>query len=798
MLQKINKYTQVLTQVLILFACVPEGYLCAAELTAAERDLALKRRDFRNLLGDFSLTLNELESTKADFEQEKNRSREFAAGLQAVGDKLACLEAELVQKQATQEELRQQLAQERCRSQWFANKAVRTRAASSKANREKNQLINKLLRENQAVMAMLTSQKNLLEQEVERLKQELDTNFLLAQNQALIKQQQRLTADFKQANKQADELKQYLVKAKTQLSEKYLRDTEAVNRKLEALEADFLAKKRELQALSKTYASIRDENVALKTNLAILKDENRTLRAEGASVTLRFLQDRVDIEHNLSKKLLQVRELALSKTCDKQKQCERLSNENSALSTRLTNLEQQNNVMGAMVTGLEQKLGVAKTTAGAAANKLFAQLTTEQRAYLQKLSKIKDLVSSQVVHKDQKLVEFGEKAQQMMTQLVDQKRKYAQVFEELQLAQASLQALKARQREAQTATPEDKQDQKLARHLAKNVARLEDKIAQLKEKERGLFKELELAKNESLILKSSIDEMYASNEKLLKENGVLKTKFEASENTLLMLKDQTRELSKREAELIEKVINFENQVETRGKAGKQVSAELDQKLQLARADYAKLKVEVQTLVDKLTSSSQLVTSLSKEASLYKEKVDAVTRHVGQKEEQLEGLKAKVRTLLSNIGLQDDLLGGAKKVEYLRLVADYQLERLTESVLISGKGKMEDSLQLILSDDLLVKRMVDRLARHEQQLRSAASQSNFGQIFSSIQKNKVRAEISKLYGLFLARASTGKGEDESFKTFRKLVATHFSDPEVEGVEAKQLADPGNLIMQKIQW
>lgn len=767
----------------------------ANEKLLLEQDLDLKRRDFKKLLVDFSAALDELERAKASFDDEKKQSSELGSQVQTLSDRLAVLQKEINTKHSTEKDLKSRLAAEKIKNQEMASKALKLRASSHKTQEEKERTIKSLLQENTMIMSKLTQEKIALEKEIKKLKKDLDNNFLVAQNEALIKHQQKLEVDFKDVTRQAEGLKKFLATAKTKLTNQYSLEREESMKKIAALEADFFAKQDSLKALNTSFLSLKDENDTLSKKLLMLNDENRRLRSENSNVTLKFLQDRVNIECKLGEKLSQVRQLALDSATGKKKKLQALIETNLEKSERLSQLEQDNQIMSAQINLLSQKLFVSKKTAKSAATKLFNQLKIEQLNYSEKLAKLKKLVGSRITLKDQKIVSFGNKTEAMMLELIEQKKRYSKMFEDLQLAQTSLDVLKSAQSK-QDLTPEEKEDQRVSRLMAKNIEKLSTEIAKMTTHKEELSKQLQLAKNESDILKSSVDEIYKSNDRLTNENQQLKTKFESSENSLLAMQDKTRELVKREAELIERIVNFENQVTSKNSSGKKNSLELDQKLQLARADYAQLKAEVQTLVTKLTASSQLVSNLSKEADDYKTTIAQVQNDGIVKEELIASLKNKMRALLSKIGLQEDLLGDDAKTEYLRLVADHQIELLTESVLVSGKGKMAESLQVVLENDELINRMIERLANYEQQLKAAMSQTNFGQIFSSIQRCKIHSEISKLYGLFLARASTGKGADDCFSKFKKIVAQHFSEPEIEELDITNLIDPKNLIMLKI--
>ncbi len=430
--------------------------------------------------------------------------------------------------------------------------------------------------------------------------------------------------------------------------------------------------------------------------------------------------------------------------------------------------------------------------------KLFDKLKAEQLKYASKLSQIKATVEDKIALKNEKISDFGKKTELMMADLIDQKRKFSAVFQELKIAQATLEGIREAKLSSEKPTKEEIKERKASELLAKNIEKLDSQILSMRDNERALVKQLELAQTETDLLKESINQLYDSNETLTSKNEALKSKLESSENNLLSLKDQARELTKREAELVDRVVNLELQFASGVKfEDEKVSEQLDQRLNLAKADYAKLREEVETLVEKLGKSNKLADSLRSEAVESRDQILALNKELEQRDAKVVEFKSKVQSLLSSLGLQGDLLSQDKKVEYLRLVADYNLEKLTESVLKTGKGRLDESLKVLINDDHLASKMVKRTENSHQQLSSANIEGNFGKIFSQLKKNQIKAELSKLYGFFLARASNGKGDDEAFRSYKKLSAQYFSDPSLMEVEIRHLSDPTNPLILKLE-
>lgn len=772
----------VIFTLLCLAFCVPSVF--ASEFSQLEEDLSVKQRDFKHLLEDFSQTLDELESTKADLDKEKQTSAALDNRVKDLGSRL--------------ESVSQDLQKNSLRATSDSSNQTKGLAEAGQSEAEKFDTLTQMSRENGRLIDRLTSERDKLKLDVDLLKKDLDSNQMLSENKSLISKQRKLEGELKNATRQSETLRAQLTKLKDSLGTKVAREKTVFGDKITQLDLSLAKKQDEVKSLQKTINVLRTDNIELGKMLTSTRDKNRELISGSTDVTLRFLQDRVAIEKEVGGKLAQVKELAVSKIKDKQAKMSDLIGQRNGMTKRLAKLEAENLAMKNQIKDLNSKVSSTKTVAKSAVQKLIEKLKEEQGLYGKKLNRIKRIVNDKVASKNSKISDFGNKVESMMASMTSQKKKYSAVFQQLQVAQASLEAFKTRGPPVERVSAEDAKDQRASKYLAKNVEKLEEKLTGLQTREKSLFKELDLARSEGKILRSSIDQMHESNEKLLDSNDKLKGKLHKSESALLTFKDKTRELTKREAELVDRVVNLEIQIASGAKAaGGKTSKDLDGKLQLAKADYAKLREEVETLVDKLGKSTQVAENLSHEAAGYKGQVGDLNKELERKDTQVAQLKDKVRSLLSNIGLDGDLLSHDKKSEYLRLVADYEMERLTGTVLKTGKGKMEASLKSLLEDDALLDKMVSRLENNEQQLRVANTQGSFGKIFSGLHKNQLRAEMSKLYGFFLARASTGKAEDTSYRMFKKVAARHFSDPALEDVELKSLADPSNPLMAKIQ-
>lgn len=797
MLQKQRHTNFVLVPALIsLVFFVPQA--CALEFEQLEQDLSLKQKDFKRLLTDFSSVLDELESTKTNLEKEKNLSAQLEGRVTDLGSRLDGASRDLFNKNLKARSLGWKLSEERAKSANASRDSEKFKELADKAQKEKFEQVTQLSKENGKLVENLHSERDRLKIEIDLLKKDLDDNHLVSENKALINRQKRLEGELKIATRQGDTLKNQISKLKETLAAKHAREKGAFGQKITQLDKSLAKKQTEMSDLQKTIKGLRTENMELGKTLALVKDKNRELLSGSTNVTLQFLQDRVAIEREVGGKLAEVKKLAVAKIKDKKTKMDGLQLERDSMSRRLAVLEAENLSMKGQINSLTAKMDKNKTKAKDAVQKLLKKLQDEQELYGKKLVRIKTVVGKKIEDKDEKLSGFGKKVEAMMAGMIEQKKKYSSVYQQLQMAQASIEAFKNRGLPIERVCKQDQKDQKASQFLAKNVEKLEEKVSTLQAREKNLFKELDVARSEAKILRTSIDQMHHSNENLIEKNDKLKTKLGGAENSLLSLKDKTRELTKREAELVDRVVNLEIQIASGAKSiSLKSSKELDEKLKLAKVDYAKLRQEVETLVDKLGKSSQLADNLSHEASAQKDKICSLNQELENKDLQVVQLKDKVRSLLSNIGLDGDLLSHEKKTEYLRLVADHEMEKLTGSVLKTGKGKMEPSLKSLLDDDSLVEKMVCRLSANQNQQSQANTSGSFGKIFGKIHKNQLKAEMSKLYGFFLARASTGKAEDAPFRTFKKIAAKHFSDPTLEDVDIKSLADPYNPLMVRIE-
>ncbi len=786
MLQKTSKPV-FLMAVSILCAALCQHEVVFAGKERIEQDLQTKKEDFKRLLSDYSKAIDELDSTKIELE----KGRVFSDGLKdrvgTLGSRLESLESELEKKH-------QMLSEEQNLKTMHATVAEELKLELDSVKTQKTDEIIKLSAQNNDLMNELSAERERLGQEIKDLAKKMDESVLVSENKDLSERQKKLEHDLKIATKQAKVLSEHMLKIRDKLNAEHETEKLALSSKLSKIEENLSKKEKESASLSKIMEDLRKQNVELGQKMSKINEQNRELKNSSATITLNFLQDRVAIEQATKDKLGKVKELAYLKVKKIEPKLIELESTKNELSTRLMAMESEKKELATQVDLLRKQLETKNAASKEAVERLFVKLKEEQLKYATKLGQIKSLVDDKVVSKNERLADFSKKTEQMMTDLIEQKRKFSGVFQELKIAQASIDAIKAKAKP----TAEEIKDRKASEILAKNIEKLDGQVLSMREKEKKLFKELELARSESDLLKNSIDEMYSSNENLISKNEMLQSKLETSENSLLSLKDQARELTKRESELVDRVINLERQLasDVNFKSEK-ASTKLDERLTLAKADYAKLRQEVETLVDKLGSSNKSVDLLRNEALESKNQILALSKELDEKNLKNTELKGKVKSLLASLGLEGDLLNQDKKVEYLRLVTDYNLEKLTDSVLKSGKGKLDESLKVLLNDDLLASKMVKRAENNHSQLNAANIQGNFGKIFGQLHKNQIKAELSKLYGFFLARASSGRGEDEAFRSYKKLAAQYFSDPALEDVEIRNLADPTNPLIAKFE-
>lgn len=786
MLQKTSKPV-FLMAVSILCAVLCQHEVVFAGKERIEQDLQTKKEDFKRLLSDYSKAIDELDSTKIEIE----KGRVFSDGLKdrvgTLGSRLESLESELEKKH-------QMLSEEQNLKTMHATAAEELKLELDSVKTQKTDEIIKLSAQNNDLMNELSAERERLGQEIKDLARKMDESVLVSENKDLSERQKKLEHDLKIATKQAKVLSEHMLKIRDKLNAEHETEKLALSSKLSKIESNLSKKEKESASLSKIMEDLRKQNTELGLKMSKINEQNRELKNSSATITLNFLQDRVAIEQATKDKLGKVKELAYLKVKKIEPKLIELESTKNELSTRLMAMESEKKELATQVDLLRKQLETKNAASKEAVERLFVKLKEEQLKYATKLGQIKSLVDDKVVSKNERLADFSKKTEQMMTDLIEQKRKFSGVFQELKIAQASIDAIKAKAKP----TAEEIKDRKASEILAKNIEKLDGQVLSMREKEKKLFKELELARSESDLLKNSIDEMYSSNENLISKNEMLQSKLETSENSLLSLKDQARELTKRESELVDRVINLERQLasDVNFKSEK-ASTKLDERLTLAKADYAKLRQEVETLVDKLGSSNKSVDMLRNEALESKHQILALSRELDEKNLKNTELKGKVKSLLASLGLEGDLLNQDKKVEYLRLVTDYNLEKLTDSVLKSGKGKLDESLKVLLNDDLLASKMVKRAENNHSQLNAANIQGNFGKIFGQLHKNQIKAELSKLYGFFLARASSGRGEDEAFRSYKKLAAQYFSDPALEDVEIRNLADPTNPLIAKFE-
>ena len=786
MLQKTSKPV-FLMAVSILCAVLCQHEVVFAGKERIEQDLQTKKEDFKRLLSDYSKAIDELDSTKIEIE----KGRVFSDGLKdrvgTLGSRLESLESELEKKH-------QMLSEEQNLKTMHATAAEELKLELDSVKTQKTDEIIKLSAQNNDLMNELSAERERLGQEIKDLARKMDESVLVSENKDLSERQKKLEHDLKIATKQAKVLSEHMLKIRDKLNAEHETEKLALSSKLSKIESNLSKKEKESASLSKIMEDLRKQNTELGLKMSKINEQNRELKNSSATITLNFLQDRVAIEQATKDKLGKVKELAYLKVKKIEPKLIELESTKNELSTRLMAMESEKKELATQVDLLRKQLETKNAASKEAVERLFVKLKEEQLKYATKLGQIKSLVDDKVVSKNERLADFSKKTEQMMTDLIEQKRKFSGVFQELKIAQASIDAIKAKAKP----TAEEIKDRKASEILAKNIEKLDGQVLSMREKEKKLFKELELARSESDLLKNSIDEMYSSNENLISKNEMLQSKLETSENSLLSLKDQARELTKRESELVDRVINLERQLasDVNFKSEK-ASTKLDERLTLAKADYAKLRQEVETLVDKLGSSNKSVDLLRNEALESKNQILALSKELDEKNLKNTELKGKVKSLLASLGLEGDLLNQDKKVEYLRLVTDYNLEKLTDSVLKSGKGKLDESLKVLLNDDLLASKMVKRAENNHSQLNAANIQGNFGKIFGQLHKNQIKAELSKLYGFFLARASSGRGEDEAFRSYKKLAAQYFSDPALEDVEIRNLADPTNPLIAKFE-
>lgn len=786
MLQKTSKPV-FLMAVSILCAVLCQHEVVFAGKERIEQDLQTKKEDFKRLLSDYSKAIDELDSTKIEIE----KGRVFSDGLKdrvgTLGSRLESLESELEKKH-------QMLSEEQNLKTMHATAAEELKLELDSVKTQKTDEIIKLSAQNNDLMNELSAERERLGQEIKDLARKMDESVLVSENKDLSERQKKLEHDLKIATKQAKVLSEHMLKIRDKLNAEHETEKLALSSKLSKIESNLSKKEKESASLSKIMEDLRKQNTELGLKMSKINEQNRELKNSSATITLNFLQDRVAIEQATKDKLGKVKELAYLKVKKIEPKLIELESTKNELSTRLMAMESEKKELATQVDLLRKQLETKNAASKEAVERLFVKLKEEQLKYATKLGQIKSLVDDKVVSKNERLADFSKKTEQMMTDLIEQKRKFSGVFQELKIAQASIDAIKAKAKP----TAEEIKDRKASEILAKNIEKLDGQVLSMREKEKKLFKELELARSESDLLKNSIDEMYSSNENLISKNEMLQSKLETSENSLLSLKDQARELTKRESELVDRVINLERQLasDVNFKSEK-ASTKLDERLTLAKADYAKLRQEVETLVDKLGSSNKSVDLLRNEALESKNQILALSKELDEKNLKNTELKGKVKSLLASLGLEGDLLNQDKKVEYLRLVTDYNLEKLTDSVLKSGKGKLDESLKVLLNDDLLASKMVKRAESSHSQLNAANIQGNFGKIFGQLHKNQIKAELSKLYGFFLARASSGRGEDEAFRSYKKLAAQYFSDPALEDVEIRNLADPTNPLIAKFE-
>lgn len=785
MLQKTIKNVFLMAvSILCVFSCWHK-VIPASEVI--EHDLKTKKEDFKKLLSDYSKAIDELDSTKIEIEKGKVFSDGLKDRVGSLGTRLESLESELEKKHLM-------LSEEQNLKKEHATAAERLKVELDSLKSEKTNEIIQLSAQNNNLMNELNTERERLGQEIKDLSKKMDESVLVSENKELSERQKKLEHDLKIATKQAQVLSEHMLKIRVKLKEEHESEKVALSSKLLKIESNLSKKEKELASSNKIMGDLRKENAELGLKMSKISDQNRELKNSSASVTLNFLQDRVAIEQAVKDKLGKVKELAYLKVKKIEPKLIELEATKNELSTRLETMESEKKGLSLQVDDLKKQLESKKMASKEAVDRLFIKLKDEQLKYTNKLAQIKSLVDDKVSSKNEKLADFAKKTEQMMSDLIEQKRRFSTVFQELKIAQASIDVIKSKEKP----TLEEIKERKASEILAKNIEKLDGQVLSMREKEKKLFKELELARSEADLLKSSVDEMYDSNENLISKNDKLKSKLESSENSLLSLKDQARELTKRETELVDRVINMERQLATGTNFNnKKTSSQLDERLTLAKADYAKLRQEVETLVEKLGGSNKIVDLLRNEALESKDQILALNKELEEKILKNTELKGKVKSLLASLGLEGDLLNQDKKIEYLRLVTDYNLERLTDSVLKSGKGKLDESLKVLLNDDLLASKMVKRTESNHNQLNSANIHGNFGKIFGQLHKNQIRAELSKLYGFFLARASSGKGEDEAFRSYKKLAAQYFSDPALEEVEIRHLADPTNLLIQKFE-
>lgn len=787
MLQKTSKPV-FLMAVSILCAVLCQHEVVFAGKERIEQDLQTKKEDFKRLLSDYSKAIDELDSTKIEIE----KGRTFSDGLKervgTLGSRLESLESELEKKH-------QMLSEEQNLKTMHATAAEELKLELDSVKTQKTEEIIKLSAQNNDLMNELSAERERLGQEIKDLARKMDESVLVSENKDLSERQKKLEHDLKIATKQAKVLSEHMLKIRDKLNAEHETEKLALSSKLSKIESNLSKKEKESASLNKIMEDLRKQNTELGHKMSKINEQNRELKNSSATITVNFLQDRVAIEQATKDKLGKVKELAYLKVKKIEPKLIELESTKNELSTRLMAMESEKKELATQVDLLKKQLESKNAASKEAVERLFVKLKEEQLKYATKLGQIKSLVDDKVVSKNERLADFSKKTEQMMTDLIEQKRKFSGVFQELKIAQASIDAIKAKAKP----TTEEVKDRKASEILAKNIEKLDGQVSSMREKEKKLFKELELARSESDLLKNSIDEMYSSNENLISKNELLQSKLETSENSLLSLKDQARELTKRESELVDRVINMERQLASSDANFKseKASTKLDERLTLAKADYAKLRQEVETLVEKLGSSNKSVDMLRNEALESKDQILALSKELDEKNLKNIELKGKVKSLLASLGLEGDLLNQDKKVEYLRLVTDYNLEKLTDSVLKSGKGKLDESLKVLLNDDILASKMVKRAEKSHSQLNAANLDGNFGKIFGQLHKNQIKAELSKLYGFFLARASSGRGEDEAFRSYKKLAAQYFSDPALEDVEIRNLADPTNPLIAKFE-
>lgn len=498
-------------------------------------------------------------------------------------------------------------------------------------------------------------------------------------------------------------------------------------------------------------------------------------------------------ESDVSKELLANRRLTLDLARERNSLSALNADLKKRLGTQLAELKEHNSKMFDQVRMLQAELALAKSGAASVAQTLLERIKNHQYESFSQLKSFKVCLANSEEKLKSQADFYKKKLEAMFSEVLEQKNLQAHLQENFIKVRQSLEALRQTNPtlsfELNLRTRENQE-------LAQKLARREKLIANLTSHKKALEGQMANYTSERNLLQGSLDQMYKSNEKLLAKNQGLESFLKDKQKEIELKVAKLAYLEREQAEFQAKIDSLRKKLEQKDPSRLvRVAGEFSQKLAKANADQLQLKDQITKLMGVVEQTKEAHQNILAQTLIDREHIKNLEDKLADSNRAISSVKAQQMLVLKKFGIETE--DPELSVAYRRQVSKGQMRELYSQVVYKGKAFLDDDLKKALESNDLTKSLVDDLERRVVACKgTAASDSAFSKIFSSLESNNLKSSFSKLYTHFLAKTCAGFSDEHNFQRFKSLAQEHFKNNLITMVQAKDLADPGNYLLMSL--